>query len=86
MRRARGSECPAGPQGPATTWWCSCGEHGSTTSQPAAARALTAHLTCTGHRSGEYSYGRAGQRTVVEVTVDDGDVVHALAHGPALRP
>lgn len=59
------------------SWWCRCGRHGIESSQPAAARALTAHLTATGHRDGEYSYGCEGQRTTVAVRLDEqGTPVH----------
>jgi hypothetical protein len=64
----------------ANAWWCPCGEHGIETAQPAAAKALVEHLVAAGHQGGEYYYGCRGQRTTVEVRLDDaGQPRHRLA-------
>ena len=62
-----------------TTWCCACGENGTAEGGiRAASKALTDHLTASGHSKGEYSYGTE-RRTTVEVVLDDGTPVQRIA-------
>ncbi len=60
-----------------TTWCCACGESGTEQGIRAASKAVSDHLTATGHPSGEYSYGTE-RRTTVEVVLDDGTPVQRI--------
>ncbi len=53
-----------------TTWCCACGENGTEQGIRAASKAVTDHLTASGHPKGEYSYGTE-RRTTVEVILED---------------